>query len=272
MPLPAAAYIAPKAASLAPSLISAGASILGGAFGGKGQSIAKMKRDYRIGRQQEDKYGGIGQRVRQAKEAGLHPLFALGANLGSSPSFSTAGQSARGSAAQQGLEGVARAAGSYGRNQTQLDLVHAQNQSSALRLAEHALSNDTSQSLVETTLPKIESPTQEIKKGEVDTHMKKQPEQSTSVMSPYKRVRLGSQEVWVPTDEVDTFMEDPLAVGSLTYLYHGNKNVDWALLVNEFRGRKLTPGETSQGTKEMFKRLKKRKLTGRAAWLAGKRK
>lgn len=140
------------------SLISAGASILGGAFGGGGSgTTAGRYRDARFSAHQQraydqynyQHYNSIRARAQDARLAGLHPLFALGAGGsggGGSPSFQMAGQQPKGSS---GMEGVATAARQYGRLQAEKDLIDAQNTASALRLAEHKMSNDTSGAIVD---------------------------------------------------------------------------------------------------------------------------
>jgi hypothetical protein len=66
--------------SVAGSAISAGASLLGGAMSAAAsKKIAKMQ----IKAQREFAQNGIQWRVSDAKQAGLHPLYALGANTAS---------------------------------------------------------------------------------------------------------------------------------------------------------------------------------------------
>lgn len=134
--------VAPVVAAAA---ISAGASILGGAMGG-GDSTAKTKRNLRQQYQSQLKYGTkfqgaqLERTVESAKRAGLHPLFALGGASSGGPSFSIPGQSSRGSAKQTALEGVARAARTWG---DQTRLIDQANLASALRIAEQAGVDET---------------------------------------------------------------------------------------------------------------------------------
>lgn len=100
--------------------ISAGASLLGGLFGRK-----QTRSDNRQLLQHQDRWNqrsldfatrqfesGIQTRVADAKKAGIHPLFALGASGGGgSPSFSVGG----GVSGNALGEGIARAGASLGR-------------------------------------------------------------------------------------------------------------------------------------------------------------
>ncbi len=203
--------------------ITAGASLLGSAFGGSSPGLGKQ---YRMAEQ----YTGYAARVKQAKAAGLHPLFAMGGTAGSSPGFAIPGQKRSGSAARNAIEDI----GKFGASiyQEKANLVTAQAALSAVELARHTTSNDMAQM----TIPMHRPEFQEIKKGQTDPHYTKSPEQSLNVKSPMTQVRIGSQKVWVPVEEIDEFMENPLAVGGLTVLYHGNKNVSWSKLANDYAG------------------------------------
>lgn len=68
------------------SVLSAGASILGGVLGGKGDSDAAANQfNWNAALQREFAQNGIRWRVADAKAAGIHPLYALG---GGGPTFS----------------------------------------------------------------------------------------------------------------------------------------------------------------------------------------
>lgn len=123
-----------------------GSNILGSVFGGGGNSIGRRSKD--INRleyeryMREDKWGGVGQRVRQAKKAGLHLLFALGATTGSSPSFGIPGQSQSGSHKRDALAGLGDAFGSIAQMLAAKDLVEAQSKASELERNVNLLQND----------------------------------------------------------------------------------------------------------------------------------
>lgn len=217
--------------------------ILGDAFAAK-QDRRTAKSSIRIQSQAQqayfDKNLSIGSQVESAKAAGLHPLFALGGGAGSSPGFSIPGQSSTGSLTKQALVNIGSQIGTM--FDKKRDLINAQATLSAVELARHSMSNDTAQNIPPNmTIPAHRKPFQEIRKGQVDTHVKGKPEQSTNVKSPMTRVRIGTQDVWVPVEEVDEFMENPLAVGGLTYAYHGNKNVDWTKLMKDYTGKRSLP-------------------------------
>ncbi len=203
--------------------IIAGGALLGGAADRHGQR-SQSGRNYE--QQKEFAQNQIQWRTQDAQAAGVHPLFAMGAQTQSfTPGFET------GSGSGDAIRGAAR-----GISKAREDFLEAQIENTKAKTA--AIQANARQDLV---LPIIDRQKQEIDKGKVQPYSRKNPEQNTSVMSPMTKVRLGSQTVWVPTEEVDTFMEDPLAVGALTYTYKGNKDVDWKLLINEYSGKKLTP-------------------------------
>lgn len=280
------------------SILGAGAEILSGAFD-SGISAKKAKRINRYEILNYNKYAlpalrlekdydrfqdeiyrnrEIQGKVADAKAAGLHPLYALGAagNYTTPASTSHPGgsmpQTTEGNFASKGLKAVARHYERMAETKAAQDLVEKQAQLSAMKVAESAISNDTAMAAVDDHFarnmaiaraakkhvpgrPQINPHLEEIEKGKVQTHDPKHRERNKNVMSPMTKVRIGSQDVWVPTDEVDAFLEDPLAVGALTYIYDGNKNVNWAQLYNEYTGRVLTPSEVTKGTKNMFNRL-----------------
>lgn len=139
--------------------IGAGASILGGAFGGGGMSRADTSRAYRRQRSHEEfqldlrnrertsinKYD-LQQKVDAAKAAGLHPLFAMGGQTsggvgaGSAPAIQ--GQSDRGDFAKDGLASIAKLFMGQSARQHDLDMIEAENQRSALALARENSGND----------------------------------------------------------------------------------------------------------------------------------
>lgn len=248
------------------SAISAGAQVLGAAFGGGGSTTRSLRKH----QQRYDNYSRTANRaetayydrnraswqVEGAKAAGLHPLFAMG---GAPPPVASGGanvvegQSNSGNFAKDGLKAVSGHYNRIAQLEASKELVLAQAQASALRIAENNTSNDVE--VIRQNHPGFDPSNQEFKKGDYQAHKKKHPEQNFEVMSPVSTVRLGSQKVLISVEEVDTFFEDPVAVGLATYTYHGNKNVNWAQVANEWTGRKLTPAETTSGTRAMFKRL-----------------
>lgn len=209
-------------------------------------------------------------KVQGAREAGLHPLYAMGGG-GAGPTFAMPGQSPSGSHKDLGASLMQMSQLQNQRERTSIDKKESasrlQNDELGRQLTQlriDKIKNDAGNSpaLVNTdprspyNLPNINPLVQEIKKGEVDTHMKKNPEQSLNVKSPMTRVRIGSQLVWVAVEELDEFMENPLLVGGLTVLYHGNKDVNWSQLWHEYRGRKLSPKEVTLGTQAMRSRMR----------------
>ncbi len=76
-----------------PAVIAAGASLLGGALSQRGSTgSAKQAREFEHGwRLHQDRFARERYQIAtaDAKKAGLHPLFALGAGMGQSPSYSS---------------------------------------------------------------------------------------------------------------------------------------------------------------------------------------
>lgn len=88
------------------SLIGAGANLLGGLFG---QSSADKRAQENIALQREFAQNAIQWKVADAKAAGIHPLFALGANT---TSFSNvAGDTSLGDAIKESGQDIGRAVG-----------------------------------------------------------------------------------------------------------------------------------------------------------------
>lgn len=213
------------------SLGAIAGGILGDAFGGDTRARfheGDARKQYKLA----EEFTGFQARVNQAKAAGLHPLFAMGSSGGSSPGFAIPGQSRQGSFAKKAIAEAGTRMGSALADKTQL--VNAQAALSAVELARHSLSNDTAGQM---TLPRHRPAFQEIQKGRTDAHMTKHPEQSLNVKSPLTQIRVGSQKVWLPLDEVDEFFENPLAIGAAVYAYHGNKNINWSKLFREYTGK-----------------------------------
>lgn len=87
------------------ALIGAGGSLLGGLFGSKKSTINAQRAEAQFDAQMDQT---IQRRVADAKKAGLHPLFALGASPGASPTATISGQSDSGSLIGQGIGQAAR--------------------------------------------------------------------------------------------------------------------------------------------------------------------
>jgi len=180
-----------------------------------------------------------------------------GASAGGSPSFNIPGQSAQGSARRDGLQAFARGAGNIATILAQKELVAQQNEASRLARLEQ----------VPTSPPAGMDPvTQKYEKGKFQAYDKRHPERSKNVMSPMTKVRLGSQEIWVPVEEVDSFIEDPLKVSILTMAYVGNKGVDWQKVYTDYTGkrrpittRRLTDYHRRKAIKKSAKQIRTNK-------------
>lgn len=171
-------------------------------------------------------------KVADAKAAGLHPLYALGASTpggGSSPSFQIPGQSSKG-----GLqtEGLSRALGNIGQQQTQRDIVAMQLAASALEIAKQQ-GNDKSAALAaagvanphfEKTIPGV----QERELGEVQAKNPKDWSQNMSrksIWTPTYVIPGENSEkgrLMIPGDDIGE-VADSIALALATYYHPYNK-------------------------------------------------
>lgn len=216
------------------SLIGAGADILSGAFGRGGNNINYPHHNYWMGQQQAqlNKQGLLGT-VEGAREAGLHPLFALGGGKhGGSAGQVIPGQSSKGSFARDGLSAIASHFYRLAEYQARTNLVQAQREGSAEATSSNQISNDTSTALK----GKMDKDLQVFKKGEFQAYNARHPEQSKDELSPMKSFRIGDQKVWLPVEDLSDASDNPLFVFGGAYLYHGNKNVDWARAYRDYTG------------------------------------
>lgn len=256
--------------------IMAGASLLGGFTDNKANQAMTREQMAWQEAQNAKKYQVA---TADAKKAGLHPLFALGGNPGVPSPVSTVGSS-MGSAMADAGRAVGQGVQNYQNRKAQKDSLAA-NSVYQRRLQEQTLRNNDLKNLqlsmqisemgndrnglpaiptgsafdIDAADDLINPKAQELKKGEVMAHNRRHPEQNLNRMAPVTTVNMGSQKIKIPVEEVDTFFDDPVMVGGATFFYHANKDVDWAQVVNEWTGRKLTPKEATEGSRDMFKRL-----------------
>lgn len=173
-------------------------------------------------------------RTDDAEAAGVHPLFAMGAGT---TSFQPGGGSMISGGGVETGSGAGNAIRSIGKNLDKMreDWLAAQINNTKAKTAQ-ILSNANQDQVVR---PGFVPEVQEIDKGRVQPHYKKNPEQNLSVLSPMTKFRMGSQTVFLPIEEMDQMMEDPAAVALAAYNYHGNKNVNWRKLGEEYTGSKM---------------------------------
>lgn len=211
------------------SAIAAGADILGSAFGGDGYN--RFRRSIRDQYKWATRYepGLIAARlkgtVRGAKEAGIHPLLAMGANASGSPVMM--GQPESRNRAGEVSGAISRAAIRQSDYLAQKELVLAQAELSRSRAIEGALSNDTTQAWNNSGGGRTAlKPQQQADPGRNEAHGAI-PEQSTTEISPWRKVRWGDQDIWVLLEDMESFTENPLKLLASSYFYHGNSHVDW---------------------------------------------
>lgn len=209
-----------------------GGDLLGGLLDSKSQRRSDNRN---IRYQREFAQNSIQWRTDDAIAAGVHPLFAMGANTASfQPGIPESG-----SAAGNAVRRISGREGNRERLKLENDLIREQIETSRWR-RQVDRSNATQDSVSRgITVPGINTSAQEIDKGKVQPFKTKNPEQSTNVMSPMSQFRIGSQKVWLPIEEIDQAMEDPVAVFIAAFNYKGNKNVNWAKVAAEYSGKPM---------------------------------
>lgn len=95
------------AAWIGPAITAAG-SLLGGILGSKKSDLPAQRAQAQFDQQMDH---SIRRRVEDAKRAGVHPLFALGASPGASPTATISGQSDSGSFLGEGIAAAAKTVG-----------------------------------------------------------------------------------------------------------------------------------------------------------------
>lgn len=263
--------------------ITAGASMLGGMMGNrqsKRNTEAQLQnaREDRvwnaeqaaIARSEGDRYQREMLRdqfqimSQGARKAGIHPLAAMGMPAVPGPGTVIPGQSNLGSIqkdeqasgqimAQAAIDGF----NTYQNMQMQQAQMDNINADTALKLS--AVNRNTqagkpgmgSSNANVHAKPYVQEPLDKgeiILPGQVDSHDPTHPEKSDNIVSPMSRMRLGSQHIWTPTTDMDTFLEDPVMTGLAIWSYHGNRNVDWAKAAREWwSGSPQTKKEKAYG-------------------------
>ncbi len=212
------------------------------------RNIQASQLDYE--RSKEFAQNSVQWRTEDAQAAGIHPLFAMGASAQSFQPGYSSGAGETGSAAGNAIRRLG----------TNLDEIREDWLEAQIENTKAKTESIRSNAMQDTVIPVVDKRTQEIEKGRVTPFFKDSPEQSLNIKSPMTRVRIGSQEPWVPVEEMDEFMENPLAVGALTFIYKGNRNIDWAKLANEYVGTtKSSPWKRALISKVARSRAKLRK-------------
>lgn len=220
----------------------------------------KNRTEYEPGLISANKAASITGAVKGAKEAGLHPLFALGASGGSSPSFQIPGQSPKGDFKADGL--IAALGGMADRRN---DLVMAQLTASALEVAKNATSNDAAQTFKVDMSP-LNAPYQELDPGKVQPGRAGQPERNLSERRIWTDawVYPGQKKpLKIPAEEVSEIFESAVLL-DMTYNYPGN-----AEIINKYYGdrfkKAVAPAKANQAerrkrTRAFLKSLKPGKI------------
>lgn len=223
------------------ALIGGGAALIGGALSDrKNQQISNQNIQY----QKEFAKNSIQWRTDDAQAAGIHPLYAMGAQTSSFQN-----QQPTGSAAGDALGMAGR---QYSRASNDLTLANVQLTKAKTAQIRANSSQDVVYPGIEPVVkPGINRAVQEIQKGRVDPYVKKNPEQNLNIISPISTARVGTQTLKIPVDNTDQFMEDPAMVAAATYFYHGNKNINWRKMLREYTGTPLGHGLAQRNPKAM---------------------
>jgi len=193
------------------TLVSTGANILAGAFGGNGSGTANLN----MRRERSQRRGlyaleneNIGNRLKAtvsgAKAAGLHPLFAMGAGGGdSTQQFSMPGQSPQGNFAKDGLISLAAGFRDIAQMQAKSDLIDKMNEQQKYETTMQQFSNDTAGAARDVVLSKVpyekaqkSSPLAEYKPAEIGSHEEGNRTATGSEWSPTSRMRIGDQDIY----------------------------------------------------------------------------
>ncbi len=237
------------------ALAIGGASMLNSAFGGGVSSAkaSKLRREalqtqWKYGepmRQKANaydwkKYGSMKAKVRDARKAGLHPLFALG-NSGYNPPGTMAsaqpganfipGQSTKGSFASDGLDSMASIVLDIGRMNAMRDLVDSQAKLAAEAKAAQSVQPDTLQGvtdqMVSTGRPVVLTPVKEFSPGKSSAIALTPAEQFTTKkdnrsvhaadMAMKRKLWVTDDRfIWIPNvQELDSLMEEPLTAATI---------------------------------------------------------
>ncbi len=191
------------------------------------RSLESSQLDYE--RSKEFAQNQIQWRTEDAQEAGVHPLFAMGA---STTSFQPGGSSGYRETGSVAGNTIRRLTGQI--SNMQKDFMLAQIENTKAKTTQ-ILANANQDNVV----PKIDARVQQVEKARVQPYKKDYPEQNLSVLSPMTKFRIGSQKVFLPVEEMDQVMEDPLKVAVAAYNYRGNKNVNWRRLIEEYTGKPM---------------------------------
>lgn len=217
-------------AFLGGAAIGAAAGLIGGRASDRSNTrIANQNIAY----QKEFAQQGIQWRTEDAQAAGVHPLYAMGANTTSFQNNQPTGSRAGDALAMSGRQFTRANLDLIAANVELTRAKTAQIESNAQQDVIYNGIGDRSRRVVK---PGLNPNVQELEKGRVQPHVKAHPEQNLSVLSPMTTFRMGSQKVRLPIEEMDQAMEDPVAVAVAAYFYHGNKDVNWRKLILEYTG------------------------------------
>ncbi|AXL14886.1 hypothetical protein [Microviridae sp.] len=246
-------------------LASTGANILAGAFGGSSNDSGgvnynmnrelNQRRDFREQQRPWERddanwglqniYGKqIQTKVADAKAAGLHPLFAMGASgyspaATNQPSPSPPGQSQTGSFAKDALLAAGQGFQTYALLNAQKDLTEAQTEASKVATVDNQISNDTAPGVVLSKVPYEQAlkskKLAEYKPAEIGSHEANNPTASGNVKSLTTGIRVGNQVIQVPVEDAADLADNPSMLG-VAYFDKANRHVDWAKAARDFTG------------------------------------
>ncbi len=180
------------------------------------------------------------ERVRAAREAGLHPLFAMGANTGlaNSPNFNMPGQSATGSFKDIGMkwetEAQKKRASAITRNS------ELRNQILEIEIANMKSSGgnnvNTDELVKDLNQKKINPALQEREKGVVTAHHPKSKQKGMGVRPLTNAIIVGDQSIQFAVEEAADIAEDPIKIIGAAMLDRNNQGVQWRKAIRDYAG------------------------------------
>lgn len=194
------------------ALIAAGSNILGGLLGSKSESKSlKLQRDWNMNR--------IRYTVEDARRAGVHPLFALGASVGTQQLTQTGGAISQGvgRAGEAMARGVAQSQIEANKAQALKDIAEAQLAEARASATTRSASNDKVQLFSDAVgSAALQGPTRtelgvvDVVPSQVTTTTPGAPDTAAGRNPFWKRIVVGGSEIRVPDERIMEAAENPI--------------------------------------------------------------
>lgn len=231
------------------ALISSGASLFGGAFGGSSASDVSetSSRQYRKAIAYQPRLNKVimKQRMRDAKRHSIHPLVMMGINPGTGGGFS--GQLTGGNNIGRGIADAGHQLGQAVANSgtrelqkermvAEIELLKAQATALGQKPPQDPAPGMPGQNVQQGVVPPIHHPTQEFKKAEVLPHAKGNPQKGMGVRPLTNGITIGDQTIQMMVDEPADIAEDPAKILIAAALDRSNTGVQWRKAIRDYAG------------------------------------